>query len=429
MYGTTALTRKSLADYVGIVGEGAAAQLREAARPLRGLRVLNLSITAFGTGVAELLRASVPLLSDLGLECHWQVVRTAEEFAAVNKAMYAALGGASIPWTAEMTDVWLRYSAMNAALLTEDYDVVVVHDPQPAALRSFVEESRRRSTHWVMHSHLDISRAQEDVWRLLRQHMEQYDALVFAMETFAREDMRGTPVQVILPAIDPLGARNMVLSDEAVVTVLEQYGIDLGRPLVCQVSPLDETCDPVGAVEAYELARREVPGLQFALVATTVPEDPGARSYFDDVARKALEHPDVHVLSGLTNVGNVEMNVFQRASSVVLQRALRRGFGLWASDALWKERPVIAASSGGLPLQVLDGKTGYLAQGSQEFADRIVQLLRDPATAQAMGRAGRQHVAENFLITRYLHEYIRLLEGLTGTRPGGSSPDGKSRSA
>jgi trehalose synthase len=322
-----------------------------------------------------------------------------------------------------MSDVWLRYSSMNAGLLTEDYDVVIVHDPQPAGLRSFVEESRRRSTRWVMHSHLDISNAQEDIWLLLRQHVEQYDALVFEMESFAREDIKAAPVQVILPAIDPLGARNMDLSQEAVVAVLEQYAIDLSRPLVCQVSPLDETCDPVGAVEAYELARREVPDLQMALVATTVPTDSAARSAFDDIARKAQEHADVHVLSGLTNVGNVETNVFQRASRVVIQRALRRGFGLWASDALWKERPVVAANSGGLPRQVLDGETGFLAEGTEQFAERIVRLIRDPALAQKMGYAGRKHVVENFLVTRYLHDYLRLLNGLTGSRDGGAAPE------
>jgi trehalose synthase len=165
-----------------------------------------------------------------------------------------------------------------------------------------------------------------------------------------------------------------------------------------------------------------------ALVATTVPEDPAARSSFDDIARKAQEHPDVHVLSSLTNVGNVEMNVFQRASRLVIQRALRRGFGLWASDALWKERPVVAANSGGLPRQVLDGETGFLAEGTEQFAERIVGLLRDPALAQEMGRAGRQHVADNFLITRYLHDYLRLLNGLTGSRPEGAPPESESKS-
>jgi trehalose synthase len=422
MYGTTTLTRRSLADYLDVVGEDKIAELREAARPLRGLRVLNLSVTAFGTGVADLLRSSVPLLSDLGLDCRWQVVRTADEFASVNKAMYAALGGTAAPWTTEMSDVWLRYSAMNADLLTEDHDVVVVHDPQPTGIRSFVEESKRASTRWVMHGHLDISRAQEEVWLLLRQHMEQYDALIYDLESFPREGVGAGLTRVILPAIDPLGARNMELSERAVVTVLEQYGIDLGRPLLCQVSPLDETCDPLGAIEVFERVREEAPDLQLALVSTHVPEEPGARSYFDDVARKAQDYADIHVLSRLTNVGNVETNVFQRASHVVLQRALRRGFGLWASDTLWKERPIVAARGGGMPHQVLDGETGFLVEGSQQFVERIVQLLRDPALAREMGRAGRRHVAENFLITRYLHDYIRLLEELVSARPDGATP-------
>ena len=390
------------------------AELDRLARPLRGLRILNLSITAFGTGVAELLSASVPLMTDLGLDCRWQVVRTGEEFAPVNRAIYMALGGRHVAWSREMADLWQRYSEMNADLLTEDFDVVVVHDPQPAGIRSFVDERRRAAARWVMHCHLDISSAQENVWLLLRQHIEPYDAIIFEAESFAPSDVQARGIEIIRPAIDPAGPRNMDLSPESVAAMTERYGIDAARPLLCQLSPLDESCDPMGAIDVYDLAREAVPDLQLLLVATVVPEEPLARASFDEVARRAMDYTGVSVLSSLNEVGNVEMNAFQRAANVILQKDLRRGFGLWVSDALWKERPVVAAPRTGLLEQVIDGETGFLAESTEDFSRRVVALLEDRSLAARLGAGGRRHVRENLLITRYLSDYLRLLGRLTG---------------
>jgi len=414
MYGTLAIAPKSIRDFAPLISEDDLAELYRLARPLRGLRVLNLSVTAFGTGVAELLSASVPLLTNLGLDCQWQVVRAGEEYTPVNRAMYMALGGRYVLWSHEMAEMWQRYSAMNADLFTSGFDVAVIHDPQPAGIRSFVDEGRRAATRWVMHCHLDISSAQEDVWLLLRQHIEPYDAIVFEAEGFAPADMRSRGIEVIQPAIDPTGPRSMDLSPEAIATFTERYGIDARRPLLCQLSPLDESCDPLGAIDVHYRAKQEVPDLQLLLVATVVPEEPLARASFDEVARKAMEYTDVFVLSSLNGVGNVEMNAFQRAADVVLQRDLRRGFGLWISDALWKERPVVAAPRTGVLEQVVDGDTGFLAEGTEDFARRVVELLKDRGLAARLGAAGRRRVRERFLITRYLSDYLRLLGRLTG---------------
>ena len=414
MYGTLALTPRSMRDFAPVVDEDALAEVSRLARPLRGLRVLNLSISAFGTGVAELLSTSTPLMTDLGLDCQWQVVRTGEEFSAVNRAMYMALNGHYVAWSQDMIDVWQRYSAMNADLLTEDFDVVVIHDPQPAGIRSFVEESRRTATRWVMHSHLDISGAQEDVWLLLRQHIEPYDAIVFEADNFAPSDVRAHGIEVIRPAIDPTGPRNMDLAPESVAAIAERYGIDAAKPLLCQVSPLDDSCDPMGAIDVYDLAREAVPDLQLLLVATLVPEEPPARAGFDEVARRAMDSTGVFVLSSLNEVGNVEMNAFQRAANVVLQRDLRRGFGRWVSDALWKQRPVVAAPRTGILDLVMDGQTGFLAESSEDFSRRVVELIQDQPLAARLGADGHRHVREHFLMTRYLSDFLRLLGRVTG---------------
>jgi trehalose synthase len=413
MYGTTALTPKALEDYRPLAGDAAIDEIRRLAAPLEGLRVLHLSATAFGTGVAELLNAAVPLLSNIGLDCHWQVVRPAEESAAASKALYRALAGSGSDWSPEHGEVWLRYSAMNAEQLTEPFDVIVMHDPQPAAIRSFAPEAARSRARWVFHSHLDLSSARPDAWALLRQHLEPYDAIAFDADAFVHPDLRTVPLSIIPPAIDPLGPRNMELAADVVEQVLSRYGIDSTRPLLYQMAPCEPGSDFLGAIDVHDRVRREVPGLQLVLVAMHPPEDPDSITYLDECVRKSMEYSDVYILRGVSEVGNVESNAFQRAADVVIQKGLRKGFGLWIADAMWKGRPVVTARTGGLAQQVLDGETGFLADTTDAFAERVSQLLRDPALAEGLGRAGHRHVAEHFLLTRFIADELRLLAGLT----------------
>jgi trehalose synthase len=409
MYGTLALSHRALDDLRDAAGDAAIAELRALARPIEGLRVLNLSVTGFGTGTAELLNSSVPLMNDLGLHAHWQVVRASEEVAQVGRAMYQALGGVPVQWTHEMTEIWLRYAEMNAGLLTEPFDVIIVHDPQPLAIRSYV--TTNAGAKWLMHSHLDLSSAQEDVWMLLRGHIARYNAAIFEAPAFAPADMP-LPAHIVPPAIDPNSARNMPLSDDVIRTVLAQYGIDPERPLLCHVSPCDAASDLCGVVDVWQKARERHPELQLVFVLTTEPQDPHGRTCYDDLARRCREEPSAFVVSAGNEVGNVELNVFQRAATVVLQKGLRKGFGLWVSDALWKERPCVVAAAGGLTEQVIDGRTGVIANTTDEFAAAVSRLLEEPATAAAYGKSGRQHVAERFLITRYLRDYLRILDEL-----------------
>lgn len=413
MYGTLALSHRALDDLADSAGAKTIDELRALARPIEGLRVLNLSVTGFGTGTAELLNSSVPLLTDLGVDCSWQVVRTSEDFAQVTRAMYQALGGVYVPWTQEMTDTWLSYAAMNADLLTEPFDVVVVHDPQPSAIRSFVEDSG--ATKWVFHCHLDLSTAQDDVWLQMRQHIEPYDAVIMESELFLRADMP-RPHRIVPPAIDPNSPRNMPLPDDVVRTVLERYGIDPDRPLVVQVSPCDAASDLMGAVDCCGALYEEFPGLQIALILTTEPQDPPGRQCYEALARRSADDPQVFVLSMGNEFGNVEINVFQRAADVVLQKGLRKGYGMWISDALWKRRPCVVAPVGGLPEQVIDGETGIVADSNEGFTQAIRTLLRNRGLAEQYGENGRRHVAQRFLITRYLRDYLEILNELHRSR-------------
>ena len=406
MYGTLALSHRALDELSDAAGRDAIDELRRLARPLEGLRVLNLSVTGFGTGTAELLSSSVPLLTDLGLDCHWQVLRGSEESSHAVREMYRALGGHFTTWTPDMTEAWERYVSLNAGLLTEPFDVVIVHDLQPAAIRSYVSDGS--DARWVLHSHLDLTSAQDDVWLLLRSHVEMYDAAIFEAPAFARHDLP-VPVHIVPPAIDPNSARNMPLPNDVIESVLVQYGIDVNKPILLQISPCDAESDLVGAVDCVCDLHDRFPDIQLVLMLTTEPQDPVGRQCFDDLSRRCLDDPSVFVIQVGNKVGNVEINVFQRAASVVMQRGLRRGFGLWLSDALWKERPVVAGGAQGLREQVVHGETGLIAEAPGDFPKHVGRLLSDPDLAETLGRNGRRRVAERFLITRYLRDYLQIL--------------------
>ncbi len=410
MYGTLALSHRALDDLVEAAGGDALDEIRALARPLEGLRVLNLSVTGFGTGTAELLTSSVPLLNDLGLDAHWQVVRASEEAATVSRAMYRALAGTPVEWTQDMTDTWLRYAAMNAELMTEPFDVVVVHDPQPLAIHA--HRGANAKAQWLAHSHLDLSSAQDDVWRLVRQQLEHYDAAIFDAATFIPRDMPSIPTYVIPPAIDPNSARNMALPDDLVQSVLTQYGLDPVRPMILQVSPCDAACDLVGVFEAWKIVQRQRPEVQLLMVLFTEPADDDSQNCFDELASRAQADPDAFIVTPGNEIGNVELNVFQTAASVVMQKGLRKGYGMWMSDALWKRRPCVVAPEPGLQEQVVHGRTGLVADGTPAFAQEILRLLENDELARNFGENGRQHVAERFLITRYLRDYLKVLDEL-----------------
>ena len=405
MYGTLAIPQRALNTLAEYVGDDEIDELRTLAQPLEGLRVLNLSVTAFGTGTASMLNSAIPLFTNLGLDCHWEVVRGSEDTLPVTRAMYQALAGTYVPWTREMTDHWERYAAMNAGLLTEEFDIIVVHDPQPAAMRSYVSDADRAK--WLMHFHIDLSSAQEAVWQLLRPHLSRYEAAVFEEESFGRTDI-GVPKHVVRPAIDPSSARNMPLPAEVIETVTCRYGIDCGRPILCQVSPCDAASRLVEAIDVWSEVRRTHPGLQLVLLLMTEPQDPPARACYEEMARRAHEEPDVFVLSMGHDLGNTELNVLQRIAAVNMQRGLRKGYGLWISDALWKERPCVVAPEGGLTRQVIDGETGLVASSTDEFAAAVSHLLDEPAEGARMARRGHELVRREFMITRYMRDCLRI---------------------
>jgi trehalose synthase len=402
---------RHLEDFRESSGDDPVDRLLEVAQPFKGSRMVHLSSTAFGGGVAELLASQIALLQDLGIDADWQLVEGSEEFFAVTKLCHNALQGAGVPWTEAMEATYLERVAMNASRFTETADFVFVHDPQPAAMLSILEEEGRRHGKWVWRCHIDLTHAMETVWSFFTPYVNKHDAAVFTMDEFVRPGLQ-IPVAVIPPSIDPLSPKNAYLEPAGVREILVSYGIDPERPLVAQVSRFDPWKDPFGVIDAYRLAKEAVPDLQLVLVGSMAHDDPEGWHYLEQTEERRASDPDIHVLTNLQGVGDTAVNAFQRDSDVVLQKSIREGFGLTVSEAMWKEKPVIAGNAGGLRLQVEEGKTGYLVDSVEQCAERLMGLLQNPILRDEMGSAGKARVRDRFLTVREVTEYLELFSQL-----------------
>jgi trehalose synthase len=404
------------------VGDDRIEEIRELARGLQGARVLHVNATAFGGGVAEILGTLVPLLNDVGLKADWQVIKGADDFFNVTKAMHNSLQGMYYDWTSAMRETWLTYNRLNAELFDEEWDFVVVHDPQPAAMLGYVQERLgERAGKWIWRCHIDLTDAQVQVWDMLRPHVEMYDGAIFTLPDYVKEDLHDNEVFCVPPAIDPLSPKNTELPRETVEAILQRYGVDPYRPMVTQISRFDPWKDPLGVIDVYRAVKREVPELQLVMVASMASDDPEGWDWYERTVRRAGEDFDIHILSNLNGVGNIEVNAFQRAAQVVIQKSVREGFGLVVSEALWKGRPVVAGNVGGIPLQIINGETGYLVNTTEECAEKVLDLLQNPDDADRMGTAGIEFVRDRFLTTRYVRDYLEVFRHLTDGTPAKAS--------
>jgi trehalose synthase len=399
-----AVGSKTLADYTHLVGRDLIEEIRVLAEPLQGARIVHVSATAFGGGVSEILYTLVPLMKDVGLEVEWQVIYGREEFFNATKLMHNALQGAPDDLTDEQWDTWRNYNEMNARELVGGWDVALIHDPQPAALYSLVPEKARG---WVWRCHIDMSSPNPGTIARLLPYICDYPQALFHMESYVPAGMNGN-VNVVPPAIDPLAPKNMALSPEDAAYVCQQFGVDVDRPMMAQISRFDPWKDPLGVIDAYRLVKEKLPQVQLALVGSMASDDPEGWDYFNATIAHADGDPDIHILNNFNNVGAIEVNAFQSLAQVVIQKSTREGFGLTVSEALWKGRPFIGGNVGGIPLQVADGETGYLVDSIEECAERIGSILDDPALGRSLGLRGKEHVRAHFLMPRYLRDYLKI---------------------
>ena len=408
---------KSLADYASLVGRTLTDEIRRLAEPLAGKRVLHLSATAFGGGVAEINYALLPLMADVGLEVEWRIIRGAEEFFAVTKAIHNAMQGGPEGLSETQQEIFRRYQALNAEELEDDYDFVIVHDPQPTGM---IEHFENSSAHWIWRCHIDLSAPNRSVLDFLVPWLTRYDAAIFHMPEYVPA-AEGLPHAYIWPpAIDPLTPKNMALSPEDAAYIVDQFGIDVEPPLLTQVSRFDPWKDPLGVIDAYRGVKERYPDVQLALVGSMAHDDPEGWDYYSRTVAHAAGDPDVYILSNLNNVGSVEVNAFQVHSAAVIQKSVREGFGLTVTEALWKTRPTVGGRVGGIVAQIQEGETGWLVASPEECAAACIEILRDPNEARQRALHGKEFVRRNFLMPRLLRDWLVLLNLLSGNDTAGA---------
>src|ERR671933_2780141 len=364
-------------------------EIRRLAEPLAGRRVVHLSATAFGGGVAEINYTLIPLMQDAGLEVEWRIIRGQEEFFNVTKKIHNGLQGGPEGLTAEDKEIFLRYQELNAAEFENDADFVIVHDPQPIGMIGCCPSTRAQ---WIWRCHIDLSAPNPDLLDFVVPSLRTYDAAIFHRRQYV-PDVSGLPRAYIWPpAIDPLAPKNMALSAEDAAYIVDQFGIDVDRPLLTQVSRFDPWKDPLGVIDAYRLVKQEIPDMQLALVGSMATDDPEGWDFFNATIAHAEGDPDIHILNNFNNVGAIEVNAFQAHADVLVQKSIREGFGLTVSEAIWKARPMIAGNVGGIPLQITDGESGYLVDSVEECAHRALGILQDPGLGKFLGRTGKEYV-------------------------------------
>ena len=406
---------KSLADYRSIVRRELYDEVVTLGERLRGRRVLHVSATSFGGGVAEILYTLVPLMRDVGLEAEWDIMFGSEPFFNVTKSFHNALQGADYDLTVEDRAIFEEYNRMSAEALQkagEEWDIILVHDPQPALLKYFTG-GLSPETKWIWRCHPDLSTPNREVLDYLVPHIADYDAQIYTMQEYTPPDVHLPGLTLVPPAIDPLSPKNMALSADDARYIVSQFGVDADRPFMVQVSRFDPWKDPLGVIDAYRLVKEQVPDVQLVLIGSMAHDDPEGWDYWYKTVNYADGDRDIFLFSNLTNVGAIEVNAFQSIADVVIQKSIREGFGLVVSEALWKARPLVAARVGGIPMQV-DGGGGILIDTIPEAADASVKILKDPEFARQIGRQGKEHVREHYLSPRQLRDNLLLFAKLLG---------------
>jgi len=390
-----------LDDYAGLLGSGEIAELRALASRLGTRSIQMANSTSVGGGVAEMLNRIVPLLEELGLAIHWDVITGGDDFFAVTKAFHNALHGERFDLPDESFKTFLAYTEQNRARLHFDADFTEIHDPQPVAL---IDASKGRKGRWVWRCHIDLSHPDRRVWNFLAPYVNRYDGAIFSSPAFARQ--LPIPQYLFYPSIDPLSDKNRELEPGMIAETLQRFQIDSKRPILTQISRFDRLKDPIGVVRAYQIVKRYF-DCQLVLAGGGAADDPEGEAVLAEVREAAGKDADIHILD-LPPWSALEINALQRASTIIIQKSLREGFGLTVTEGLWKKKPVVASAVGGIPAQVIHKHTGLLAHSIEGTAYQIRFLLSNPAIAQKLGEQGHEHVREHFLITSNVRRYLTL---------------------
>jgi len=396
--------KRDIADYKEFIDSKENENLGKLSENLKGKRIAFVNSTAFGGGVAELFQSIVPVSRSMGVDMHWFVMEGDEKFFSITKKMHNMLQGKTGIISKEELDYYVAINRKNAERFKDKFDVVIIHDPQPMAIPSFLKNV---SNHFVWRCHIDTTIPDTQIREIMQRFLPDYENTIFSMNAFA-EGLGVKKNEVIYPSIDPLSEKNRPISYKESLEIVQRFGVNIHKPMIVQISRFDPWKDPIGVIDIYKKLKSHYKGLQLVLIGSMASDDPEGWRFYQRTLRHAGEDSNLYILSNLDGVGSREVNAFQRIATVVLQKSLREGFGLTVSEALWKKRAVIGGRTGGITVQIQDGENGYLVSSNEECIKDIEELLLNADKRQVFGRRGFKTVKEKFLITRHIKDYLRL---------------------
>ena len=395
---------RSIRDYADIAGKETIEEIEKLGSYLNGKIVQNINSTPVGGGVAEILSRMVPLLKEVGVDTRWDFIKGGEKFFEITKKIHNSLHGVEENISENDFKHFLDVTEENLKDMNLIGDIIFIHDPQPIGLIKAKDKNGFKEKKFIWRCHIDLSSANTKTFNFLKKFIEKYDYSVFSSPLFSKK--LKIPQILISPSIDPLSDKNKDLPPETINEVLSRFKIDPERNIITQVSRFDRLKDPLGVIDVYRLVKKHV-DCQLVLAGGAAADDPEATEVYNEVIEKAGGDKDIFILN-LPPISNIEINALQRASTVILQKSIKEGFGLTVSEGLWKSKPVIASAVGGIPLQITHKYSGLLSRTTEGTALYVKQILQNPEYAKQLGENGHNHVKHNFLITRHLRDYILL---------------------
>ncbi|MFX1257527.1 MAG: glycosyltransferase [Promethearchaeota archaeon] len=390
-----------LKKFAKIVGFDYIDNLVKESKPLYDKSIVHVNSTLYGGGVVEILNDLVIMMNELGIDTEWHQIKGSPEFFTTTKIIHNALQGARKRLSPKRRKIYIEVNRRNSIFNhLEDTDCVIIHDPQPLPIINFY----RKRQPWIWRCHIDLSARNELVWNFLQKFINKYDAMIVSMNKY--KQVVDLPQVIIMPSINPFNDKNKELSEKEINHYLKKYGIERNKPIITQISRFDRWKDPIGVVKAFKLIKKKF-DCQLVLLGNMAQDDPEGQELYQKLMNHVENEPDIVVS---TAESSLLVNTLQTISKVVIQKSIKEGFALTISEALWKGTPVVGGNVGGIPLQIIEGKTGYLVNSVEECADRVLKLLKNPTLAEKMGKAGKEHVKKNFLMTRHLMDYIKLLK-------------------
>lgn len=405
-------------DYEPYIGKKKIEEIKYLASSVEGKGWTNLNSTLIGGGVAEILRSAIPLARGLGIDATWHVIRGHDKFFHVTKKFHNMLQGVHQSITLEeIFGAYLETINDNARNTFIASDLVVIHDPQPAAL--IMNGMIYGNMLW--RCHIDTSNPDPIVWRFLLPYINHTGGAIFTMKEFVGPGLQ-IPIYEITPSIDPLAKKNHQYTEEESLEVLKDlfhsFNIDPERPIIAAVSRYDIHKNQKTIIEAFKLFKKhsrmkKPPYLIF--LGNTATDDPEGGQVLEDLKELANGHPDIIFWVNVKDNDRV-VGALMSLARVFVHSSTREGFGLVVSEAMWQGTPVIGSRVGGITRQVVSDKTGYLVNPMDKgmIAEYMRRALENPEETQALGKNAREHVRDNFLLPDHLKKYIVLLQHYTG---------------